>query len=81
MLNMSGKDDSKRVVTSAIPGMSVREVRKCLSIVRSQWSAAKTTPFYITTPLAPDLASIQDFSMLFVIGQHRKRHSKSMQKM
>lgn len=77
---MSGADDPKRVVTSAIEGMTVREVRKCLSIVRSQWAGAKTTPFYITTPLATDLTSIQDFSMMFVIGQHRKRHhSKSAQ--
>jgi hypothetical protein len=65
----------KRVVTSAIDGMSVKEVRRCLHAVRTQWMNANTEPFFITNMLEQDPVSIQMFSLLFVSGQHRKRHS------
>jgi len=65
----------KRVVTSAITGMSVKEVRRCLHAVRTQWMNANTEPFFITNMLEQDPVSIQMFSLLFVSGQHRKRHS------
>jgi hypothetical protein len=66
---------SKRVVTSAIAGMSVKEVRRCLHAVRAQWMNANVEPFFITNMLPQDTVSIQMFSLLFVSGQHRKRHS------
>jgi len=68
--------DSKRVVTSAIHGMSVKDVRRCLSMVRSQWSNANNEPFFITNTLQRDSVSVQAFSFMFVKGQHEKRHRK-----
>ncbi len=65
----------KRIVTSAITGMSVKEVRRCLHAVRTQWMNANSEPFFITNMLPQDPVSIQMFSLLFVSGQHRKRHS------
>ena len=65
---------SKRVVTSAITGMSVKDVRRCLHEVRSQWLNSKSEPFFITNMLSHNQVSIQMFSLLFVSGQHRKRH-------
>lgn len=67
--------DTKRVVTSAIHGMSVKEVRRYLSMVRAQWSNANNEPFFITNTLK-DPVSIQIFSFMFVKGQHEKRHRK-----
>jgi hypothetical protein len=64
----------KRVVTSAIDGMSVKEVRRRLNSVRSQWMNANTDPFFLVNPVASDAQSIQKFSLLFVTGQHKKRH-------
>lgn len=64
----------KRVVTSAIEGMSVKDVRRCLNAVRSQWMNANTEPFFITNPVSSDAVSIQMFSLMFVTGQHKKRH-------
>ena len=65
---------TKRVVTSAIEGMSVKDVRRCLNAVRSQWMNANTEPFFITNPVSSDAISIQMFSLMFVTGQHKKRH-------
>ena len=69
-------DCRKRVVTSAINGMTVGEVRRCLDHMRRQWSNANTDPFFITDMLPQDAMSIQTFSLLFVKGQHQKRHNK-----
>ena len=65
----------KRVVTSAIQGMSVKEVRSCLNGVRTQWMNANTEPFFITNSLLKNPVSLQIFSLMFVRGQHHKRHS------
>jgi len=67
-------DENKRVVTSAIPGMTVGEARRCLDHMRRMWSNANTEPFFITDILPPDGMSIQTFALLFVKGQHQKRH-------
>lgn len=69
--------EHKRSVTSAINGMSVCEVRRCLDYMRRRWSDANTTPFFITTILPQDGMSIQTFAMLFLRGQHEKRHNKN----
>lgn len=68
--------ECKRVVTSAIHGMSVKDVRRCLSVVRGQWSNANNEPFFITNTLQGDSVSVQTFSFMFVKGQHEKRHRK-----
>ena len=67
-------DQPKRVVTSAITGMSVKEVRRCLHAVRTQWMNANNDSFFITNTITQDPVNIQMFSLLFVSGQHRKRH-------
>lgn len=68
------RDKKRRVVTSAIDGMSVKEVRRRLNSVRNQWVNANTEPFYLINPVSTDAMTIQDFSLLFVTGQHKKRH-------
>ena len=67
----------KRKVTSAIDGMSVREVRWCLGKVRSQWQSANNEPFFLTNTLDDGNVSVQEFAVKFVVGQHMKRHRKS----
>lgn len=67
----------KRVVTSAIEGMSVKEVRRYLHAVRMQWVNSQNEPFFITNALPGDTVSIQRFALMFVTGQHRKRHNNT----
>ena len=69
-------ESRKRVVTSAINGMSVGEVRRCLDHMRRRWSEANTDAFFITDMLTQDGMTIQTFALLFVKGQHQKRHNK-----
>lgn len=69
--------EPKRVVTSAINGMSVKDVRRCLNVVRGQWVNAYNEPFFITNMLTDGSVSVQTFSLLFVTGQHKKRHNKT----
>jgi len=71
---------SKRVMTSAIPEMSVAAVRKALGDVRKRASQQTPThPLYITDRLTNEM-SIQEFCLKFVCGHHEKRHYKSSKK-
>jgi hypothetical protein len=66
----------KRVVTSAIDGMSVGEVRKNLDVVRKRWKQQNSeTPFFITDPVANGL-TVETFAFKFLLGHHFKRHQK-----
>lgn len=69
---------SKRVVTSAIPDMSVGEVRRNLDVVRKRWNEASThRPFYLTDTLSDtNSMTLQQFALKFVIGHHFKRHNQ-----
>ena len=70
----------KRVVTSAINGMSVGEVRRHLDYMRCHWMNANSDPFFITDMILQHEGTtipIQNFALLFVKGQHQKRHHKS----
>lgn len=71
-------DCSKRVVTSAIPDMSVAEVRRGLDFVRTRWRTQETdnVPFRLSTKLFNHM-SVQDFCFKFTLGHHYKRHAKS----
>jgi len=71
-----GETTGKRVVTSAIKGMSVGEVRQCLDYMRHRWFDANNEGFFITHALPKDGIPIQNFALLFVKGQHQKRHNK-----
>jgi len=73
------ESEPKRVVTSAIAGMTVGEARRCLDHMRRMWSNANTEPFFITDVFPPDGMSIQTFALLFVKGQHQKRHKGPVQ--
>jgi hypothetical protein len=66
---------SKRVVTSAIQGMTVGEVRRNLDVVRRRWRDMNDHVFFITDPLTSEL-SVQQFSFKFVRGHHFKRHQR-----
>lgn len=69
---------SKRVVTSAIPDMSVGEVRRNLDAVRKRWKDASTErPFYLTDTLTDTSnVTVQQFALKFVVGHHFKRHNQ-----
>lgn len=67
---------SKRVVTSAISGMSVGEVRKGLDYMRKRWKDQnRDEPFFIDEEM-PNGMVMQDFALQFVMGHHYKRHNK-----
>jgi len=65
---------NRRVMTSAIDGMSVADVRKCLGEVRKQWTQQTVElPFFPTDKLSNGMM-IQEFSLRFQKGHHQKRH-------
>lgn len=69
----------KRVVTSAIPGMTVTEVRRDLDALRKYWAFCEThrrdmdESFHLST----EKYDIQMFCFKFIMGHHMKRHNKS----
>ena len=69
---------SKRVVTSAIPNMSVAEVRRGLDFVRTKWRSQEKNQetFHLNTTLFNKM-SVQEFCFKFTLGHHYKRHAKS----
>ena len=65
-------------VLSAIPEMSVAEIRRALSKLRDIWATTTPeTPLFICDKLHND-KSIAEFSKEFVFGHHLKRHYKSV---
>lgn len=80
----STSSKTKRVMTPAIPGMKMTDVRNMLRIIRSKimHCFSNNQPLYITdrihslnSKIQTDM-TIQDFCMHFIIGQHNKRHNK-----
>lgn len=66
----------KRVVTSAIDGMTVGDVRKNLDVVRKRWKQQDSEqPFFLTDPLASGF-TVETFALKFLLGHHFKRHQK-----
>ena len=67
---------SRREMTSAVDGMSVAEVRQSLAHIRSVWALhSMETPLCSSTSLWNGMTFSQ-FAFWFVLGQHRKRHRK-----
>ena len=67
---------SKRVVTSAIPDMTVGEVRRGLDMIRRRWrERTPEQPFFISDMLCNNY-TMEQFAFLFVMGHHYKRHNK-----
>ncbi len=74
---MSTARNSKRVVTSAIDGMSVSKVRRGLDSMRKLWrERSDARPFFISQPVVDNM-TMQTFALRFVMGHHYKRHIKS----
>jgi hypothetical protein len=74
------RKSTKRTVTSAIDGMSVSEVRKCLDQMRKQWREKdETAPFYMCETFHDNI-TMDKFAFQFVMGHHFKRHHKQMLK-
>jgi hypothetical protein len=89
----ASKDDIKSVdAPSAIPGVTVPEVRRGLDALRTAWN--NPSPFYLSAPLSleggvqrkkvkstPSLEEVDDtmesFCIKYVMGHHVKRCGKS----
>ena len=69
---------SKRVVTSAIPDMTVAEVRRGLDFVRTKWREQQegVNNFHLSEQLFNGM-TVQEFCFKFTLGHHYKRHAKS----
>jgi hypothetical protein len=71
-----------RKITSAIPALSVNNVRKCLDAMRKHWDNNAMPPLY-SQKFPPELhldgMSYSKFAYAFVLGQHLKRHKKKGQ--
>ena len=83
----SGSDDEsnttskgKKIMTSAIKDMGIAETRRNLAKSRKKWKMMDPINlFYPSDELEPGL-SCEKFNLMFVIGQHEKRHNKGKQK-
>jgi hypothetical protein len=65
-------------VTSAIPEMSVADIRKGLQRLRLAWDKrGPETPLFLSDPLIRGM-SMEEFAMRLILGQHLKRHAKSL---
>jgi hypothetical protein len=65
-------------VTSAIPEMSVADIRKGLQRLRLAWEKrGPDTPLFLSDPLIRGM-SMEEFAMRLILGQHLKRHAKSL---
>lgn len=70
----------RRIMTSAISMMTVADVRKALSEVRTHWGNNKhNTPINTSEKLFNGM-HLSEFCYLFVMGHHTKRHLKSRQR-
>lgn len=68
---------NKRIVTSAIDGISVAEVRRGLDNMRRLWKTrSDSQPFFLSEMLFNGM-NVQEFAFQFVMGHHHKRHNKS----
>lgn len=82
MQEVVSSSDERRVITSAIDGMSVAEVRRALATMRRNWEECATAPergrpFYVSCDILVGNHTVQDFSYKFVQGHHEKRISKN----
>ena len=63
----------KRTMTSAIPGMSVAAVRRCLNEVRTRFREGSLMG---SVPLNNAFMTAAEFAFCFISGHHDKRHNK-----
>lgn len=62
---------SKRVVNPAVPFMTVKEERKCLSEIRNRCSNGIPENFVLSNGM-----NAEDFALLYVLGHQVKRRQK-----
>lgn len=69
--------NSKRIVTSAIDGMTVTEVRRGLELFRRKWRERNQEgcSFYLCEQVLHDM-TLEDFAFKFVVGHHHKRKNR-----
>lgn len=65
---------SGRTMTSAIPHLSVTELRRGLDGVRRAWAQRARAPFALSADSVGGL-SAQELCLQFLLGQHRKRRA------
>ena len=72
---MSGDEPS---ICSAVPGMSVPQVRRALAIIRARWCEhTPVTMMRLSDELVGD-CTIGEFAFNFVLGHHHKRHKRKL---
>ena len=76
---MSAKS-RKRIMTSAIPDMSVADVRGALAEIRKHaYNQTKERPLRIYEKLSNGMM-MAEFCLMFELGHHSKRHNKAKKK-
>lgn len=66
------ESSSKRVVYPAVPFMTVKEERKCLSEIRS-YSGSNPENFVLSNGM-----KAEDFALMYVLGHQLKRKDKQL---
>uniref|UniRef100_A0A6C0KF84 Uncharacterized protein n=1 Tax=viral metagenome TaxID=1070528 RepID=A0A6C0KF84_9ZZZZ len=64
-------------MTSAVPGYTVAEVRRCLASTRSVWGLACESEPFMVSGTNEHKISFGRFSYLFLLGHHQKRQKRS----
>lgn len=67
---------SSKKLTSAVEGMTVAEVRKCLSQIRKAWADSCSDKVFDIRESNSIEIPYQDFCFRFVKGHHEKRQRK-----
>ena len=71
------QQQQRRMMTSAIQGMTVADVRRGLGEARKRWKQRTVdSPMYPTDFLSNGMM-IQTFALRFELGHHQKRHNKN----
>ena len=71
----------KRIVTSAIDGMTVTEVRRGLELFRRKWRDRTNDgcTFFLCEQVLNDM-TIEEFAFKFVVGHHHKRKNRDSER-
>ena len=65
----------RRIITSAIPQLSVTEVRRGLDLIRRRWADRHRSAFELSGQATGGL-TVQAFALKFLLGHHAKRHAR-----
>ena len=77
--NMASSSGFPIHAISAVPGMTLPEVRKALGHIRQLWKeSTPQQPFFVSN-VVHNQRTIAEFCTQFVYGHHLKRHFKSVQ--